>query len=89
MQVYFKSGWGELGLIYNYIDNENYNIVQLSWDRDSYKYLKGWQIQDGLLVENWAQYYPTSSGSFNLRVDVDNLLGTQLVYVDDVLQIER
>lgn len=85
MLINFVSSWRNLEIIFNYINETNWGIVHLIWERTGHGGIQ-WGVQtDGV----WDSDYivrDLSPTDYILKVNVNNYDGTFEIYVDSVLE---
>jgi parallel beta-helix repeat protein len=87
MKIHFTDRWHRLGCIFNYEDENNYNMAYLYYDRDEFKEIDFESIIDGVLSTQWV-FYPTSGNTdFDFKVKVSNTDGLAYIYVNEVLEL--
>lgn len=89
MKVEFLSGWGTNGLIFNYVDKDNYGLVRLTWERAGHGGISCLIIVDGIPY-SYVEYRDLSPTEYILKILVNNYNHTAIIYVDDefVMQVD-
>jgi len=89
MKVQFLSGWGTNGLIFNYIDEDNYGYAKLIWERTGYGGIYCGIIVDGVSY-SFYEVRDLSPTEYILKVLLNNYNHTAIIYVDDefVMQVD-
>ena len=86
MKIHFTDRWHRLGCVFNYEDENNYNMAYLYYDRDEFKEIIFNSIIDGVLSTQEI-FYPTSGNTdFDFKVKVSNTDGLAHIYVNGALE---
>jgi len=84
MKPQFVSGWGAIGIIFNFLDSDNFNEIFMSWNNICH--ITYHQFVDGEIVGYWSVETSFSSGIHDLRLEVNNTDGICEIYVNGELE---
>jgi len=86
MKIQYTNRWHMLGCIFNYIDENNYQMASLHYDRDEYKFIIFTSIIDGVTSQEELFYPTTGNTDYDFKVKVSNSDGLVFIYVNGALE---